>query len=257
MDARSFQAELTTRAFGRALHWVASTGSTNDDALRALRNAEAPHGSVLVAGRQNGGRGTGGRHWLSDHEDGLWFTLVVHEPLPVQPLSFLPAIALVDLVREEYRVDAHLKWPNDVLVEERKLAGFLVESQRMPSGGIGWAIGCGINVNQIGFEPAIRDTAVSLWLCTGRRHELPGVLAGLLARMERLWLERADLVALWPARSRMPGSRLRGRLHGQPIDVLVEGLSPEGHLRLRHDDGRLEDIAAHADLKTDRRLSNT
>ncbi len=248
VDPDRFAASCPTRRFGRALHWYPVTDSTNDRAIAAIRAGTVATGDVFVAERQTRGRGTGERSWYSNHGEGLWYSLVVHEPVAVAPLSFLPGIALVDVLRRDYGVDAHLKWPNDVLVDDRKIAGFLVESQQAQDGRLAWVVGCGIDVNQRDFEPQIRDIAVSLLLCTGRAHAIDELLRRHLVAMERLYDSGVDLVAAWPSRARMIGRWMSARVRDRESHVYVHGLTPEGHLRVEHEDGRRETWVSHTDL---------
>lgn len=248
MDETRFLDALRTVRLGRVLTALPVVESTNDLALQAIRDGSVVDGAVFLAGRQTHGRGTHDRQWFSNHDEGLWYSLVVMEPLPVAPLSFLPGIALVEVLVRHYQIDAHLKWPNDVLVDDRKLAGFLVESQQMPDGRTAWVIGCGINVNQRSFESPIQQHAVSMRLCTGQGHGIDELLRHHLEAMERLWLARADLVDLWPRHSRMPGRWVRAELKGRSVVVLVLGLSAEGHLLVQHEDGQRQVFVSHSEL---------
>ncbi len=248
MDAAALTRGLTTARFGQRIAFARQVDSTNTRALAALEADVVPEGTVFVAESQSRGRGTAGRKWYSD-ADGLWLTLVLQEPLRAAPLSFLPGIALVDVLRDGYGIDAHLKWPNDVVVEDRKLSGSLIESQRQPGGRVAWAVGIGINVNQSRFPEPIADLAVSLRLATGRAHRREELFQRLMVGLEQVYDRTPDLVPAWRARSRMLGRRI-GVVRGErAFAVTALDLTAHGHLLVVRDDGGREEWVASADLR--------
>ena len=165
---------------GRPRVHLRETGSTNEHA-RALTAAGAPHGTLVTAGVQTEGRGRQGRRWEAPAGSTLLLSLVIRGDL--DPLLSLRAgLAVADLAGPEARV----KWPNDVLLDGRKVAGVLVEGRPQA----GWAVlGLGVNV---ALDPRdlpleLRDSAGTL----GRpAEELEGALGELLAALER-WLEES------------------------------------------------------------------
>jgi BirA family biotin operon repressor/biotin-[acetyl-CoA-carboxylase] ligase len=236
------------RTFGRELILRERTDSTNSELARRLREQPLAAGTVLRALRQSHGRGTSGRVWHSDDEDGLWFSLLLREPLRVRPLSFLPAIALADLAREDLGIAASLKWPNDLLAGGRKLAGVLVESVPDPRRQTCWIVGVGLNVNQITLAAPIAELATSLRLITGRTHDPAELLRALLRRMEQLWDDAVDLVAAWPLRSEQIGAPVELRSGERTVTGTAVGLSPEGHLLVRTQAGRIERVISPTQL---------
>ncbi|MEM7200196.1 MAG: biotin--[acetyl-CoA-carboxylase] ligase [Planctomycetota bacterium] len=248
MNVEAVDQALTTRRFGRRLFYQARVDSTMRRAAAVLQQKALPEGAVFVADEQSRGRGTAGRVWHSERE-GLWLSCVFQEPLRAQPLSFLPGIALVDVLREHYGVDAHVKWPNDVLVGNRKISGSLGESQRQPDGRTAWVLGVGINVNQAAFAPPIHDVAVSLRLATGQMESRELCLARFLGKLEELYDGATDLVAEWRRRTQMLGRTVTAIRAGQEQDVQVLDLTPEGHLVVALPNGVRETLVAAVDLR--------
>jgi BirA family biotin operon repressor/biotin-[acetyl-CoA-carboxylase] ligase len=166
------------------------TGSTNDRA-RALASGGAPHGTLVTAAEQTAGRGRQGRTWSAPAGTALLMSLVLRGELPLLPLAAGVAVA------EVLGPAARLKWPNDVLVDGRKVAGILVEARP----GEGWSVlGIGINVAvAVGDLPAgVRGSAGTL----GRTPaEIEPLLATLAGRLER-WLAEPGEVVLDAWRSR-------------------------------------------------------
>ena len=149
------------------LHWLGNPrihidccASTNDEAARLAR-AGAAHGTVIIASKQTGGRGREGRPWASP-EGGLYLSAVLRPPLPladVPPMTLAIGIAICDAVRAE-GAPAVIKWPNDLLVDGRKLAGVLVESHSQ--GGKLDAVIAGIGINLDRTPESVANTAISL-----------------------------------------------------------------------------------------------
>lgn len=248
MNERSLRDGLATTWLGRTMFYADSVDSTNLWAARSSGTNPQVEGAVFVAARQTRGRGSGGSRWYSDDTDGLWFSIVLREPVRVQPLSFLPGVALVDLLRQEIGVDAHLKWPNDVLVGDRKLAGILVESQQQSDASTAWIVGIGLNVNQVAFPPELADTAVSLRLLTGRPFRRQSLLQRLLQQIERIYRTDVDVVQLWRTRTRMIGARVRATRRGVPSWVHVVGVNDAGHLQVIAADGSQQTWVSSTDL---------
>ena len=139
------------------IHYFAELSSTMDTA-RELARKNCPDLTVVISGRQTAGRGRLNRQWLSD-EGGLYFTIVLRPaiPLPISArVNFLASLTLARVLRETYGIEAAVKWPNDILVDDRKLSGMLSELEGEADQVFFVNIGMGINVNNnpAGIEPA-------------------------------------------------------------------------------------------------------
>ncbi len=239
MEARDILSHLRTQTLGRTLRLHDEVDSTNLRAVAAIRTGCAVHGEVHMARRQTAGRGTGERSWDSASPDGLWATLVLLEgpPLPA-PLSFWPALAIHDVLTREFAVPARLKWPNDVLVHARKIAGILVETTPTPDGGQGYAVGMGVNLLQTAFEGDLAGTATSLRMEIGLDVPPAAFLISLLEALEA-WEER-DLLDGFVKASRMLLRPLRAERDGTWITATPIGITKEGFLEVEREDGSLE-----------------
>ena len=256
MNEASLRNGLQTRVFAQNLIFFDVTDSTNTQAKTILRRRALPEGAVLVAERQTAGRGAGDHRWESSAPQSLLFSLILQTPLQLQPLSFLPAVALARTLRERYDIEAHLKWPNDVLVGDRKLAGILCEGVSQPNQQLAWVVGVGVNVNQRTFPAPIRDIAVSMRNVTRESYAIERVFQDYLLEMERLYHSQANLVNAWLRYTRMIGQTIRATQRGREVVVTAVGLSPEGHLQVEHADGRREDWTSAASLRIDRRYAS-
>ncbi len=235
---------------GGKLVYRSVTASTNDD-VRNLAIAGAPDGLVVLADSQTHGRGRLGRRWFSPPEGSLILSALFRHPAPVeqaQRFTMIAGLALLDAISAVTRLRAELKWPNDVLVSGRKVAGILAETE---SSGprLRWAVvGIGANVD-IDFTPYpdLADSATSLSREAGRVVERGPLLVALIRALSRRY---AALVA-----GGSPLEEWSSRLAtlGQPVEVesgrsrfagMAEGVTPEGALLVRLEDGSQQELLA-------------
>jgi BirA family biotin operon repressor/biotin-[acetyl-CoA-carboxylase] ligase len=234
-----------------AVDVVARTGSTNAD-LAARARAGAPAGTVLVTDFQDAGRGRQGRTWVAPRGTSIALSVLLR-PVDVEPsrwtwLPLLAGLAVVEALRRAADVPALLKWPNDVLVDGRKVCGILAERVETPTGPA-CVLGMGVNVWLAADELPV-PTATSLALLAQARE--PGsrppsrdlLIATVLAALELLYQrwevldDDAPFAAAYLKRSDTLGRRVRVHLAG---DVTVEGraeaLDADGRLVVRTDTG--------------------
>lgn len=221
--------------------------STNDDAARLAR-AGARHGTVVTARAQRAGRGRDGRVWASPRDTGLYLSAVVRPPLPlvdVPPMTLAIGIGVCDAIRA-MGAPAALKWPNDVLVHGRKLAGVLLEAHSQGHRLDAVVIGIGVNLRAAGLPAELADTAIALEDAAGAPVDRARFVAQLLAEVER-WIDRyvaSGLAVIAPAwRDRMaPGIAARARIDGDWLHGELTGLDNDGALLLSDASGRLHRV---------------
>ena len=162
-DVERLRQLLRTAQIGRSFRYEAVVGSTMDEA-RAAGRAGAPHGLVILADEQTAGRGRFGRRWVAPAGANLTFTVLVRPDLArLERLSIAAAVAVADALHERTAVAPVFKWPNDVQVDGRKLAGILVETELDGDRPAFALVGIGLNVNvETQSEPEIAALAVSL-----------------------------------------------------------------------------------------------
>jgi BirA family biotin operon repressor/biotin-[acetyl-CoA-carboxylase] ligase len=218
--------------FGRPYLWSESCASTQD----VLRGRGLPEGAVAVTEHQVSGRGREGRRWEDTPGRSLLLSLLLRPPAgaQVQQLSLVAGLAVAETV-EPARDVASLKWPNDVLVGGRKVAGILLESSREE-------VVCGIGVNVLQTEAELpaeaRAPAASLLTATGHETDRAELLVTLLDTLEHrydIW-RRSGLAPL------LDELESRNVLRGKRVTAGVEGgtagrIAPDGRLTLRRDDG--------------------
>ena len=234
--------------FVRDIIVLAETGSTND--VAAKLGAEGAEGGVLVlAETQTAGRGRFGRRWNSAAHCGIWMSLLLRPALPLEKWTRLTTWAAVS-VAAAVGGRASIKWPNDVQIDGKKVAGILTEVGASAPGLSGSArpfvvIGIGLNANQepADFPPELATMAQSLRMALGEPVDRAELLVSLLGEMERRWpaVEKdfGSLVAEAAARSSLLGRWVQVTVAGAPAEGVAEELDDEGHLMLRQADGSL------------------
>jgi BirA family biotin operon repressor/biotin-[acetyl-CoA-carboxylase] ligase len=228
---------------------LAETSSTNDVARKQARKG-ARSGFLVAASHQTRGRGRLGRSWESPPDRGLYVSILLRPDLPMTEagkLTILSSVALVDAVEAVSGLRPNIKWPNDLVVGRRKLAGLLIETEPKGKRLAFAVIGIGLNVRQEAkdFSPEVRGLATSLYLATGQLHRRADLLVALLQALEqRLSRPFDEAREAWTASSLTLGQRVtlttvRGRKHGQAM-----GLDESGALLLRSDSGEVEAVTA-------------
>jgi BirA family transcriptional regulator, biotin operon repressor / biotin---[acetyl-CoA-carboxylase] ligase len=228
---------------------LTETSSTND-VVRDQAQKGARAGFLVAATRQTAGRGRLGRSWESPQGGGLYVSLLLRPDLAVTEagkLTILSSVAVVDAVETVAGLRPQIKWPNDLILKRRKLAGVLIETERKGNRLVFAVIGIGLNVRQEAedFSPEVRDQATSLHLATGGIYRRADLLVALLQGLERRLCQPFDEVReAWAASSLTLGQRVtlttaRGRKHGQAL-----GLDESGALLLRSDSGEVEAVTA-------------
>jgi len=232
---------LNTHDMGQTLHCFEEIASTSDLA-KELAEQGAPHGEVVVAERQTAGRGRRGRPWESPPRKNLYLSAVLRPELPPRrapELTLVAAIAVCEACRQA-RVDAGIKWPNDVLAGERKLAGILTELAAEPDA-VHWVVlGIGVNLNTEpeDFPPELRATATSLRIERGQPVPRALFTAALLTQLEQ-WLDRhaeegfGAIRDAWRERSATLGREVRVEVDGGEVDGVAEDLDDSGALVVR------------------------
>ena len=237
---------LTTEAIGHPFLWVEETGSTNED-MKRMAEEGACHGTVLCAGHQTNGKGRRGRNWDSPKGDNIYLSILLRpdlEPVHASMLTLLGALAVAEAVEETAGAKCRIKWPNDLVLDGKKVCGILTE---MSSGmeGIRYIIvGIGINVNRSIFPEEIAHMAGAIEP-VGTKEEM---IASLLSHFEKkyqIFLEHRSLKPFLEEYNRRLISI------GQQVQILSGdqvwirtclGINEGGALIVKDEDGVTEEI---------------
>ena len=218
--------------------------SSTMDTAKELARKDCPHLTVVIAGRQIKGRGRLKRHWLSD-DGGLYFTMVLRPDIPValsSRVNFLASLTLARVIREMFQIDAAVKWPNDILVDDRKVSGMLSELEAETDRVLFINIGMGINANNdpSGAEPA----AASLKKITGREISRKILLARFLDEFEDGLnkVEFENVIAEWKKYTVTLNRRVKIVTHKETTEGLAVDVENDGGLILELADGSRKKI---------------
>ena len=206
LSASEIASRLTTRWAGRKLYYLDTTGSTNNDAKRMGEEGE-PHGTTVVADIQTAGKGRRGRSWQSLSGTSLSFTILLRPdfaPDKASMITLVMALSVAEAVGEITGTVAGIKWPNDIVMNKKKICGMLTEMTMTPEmDEIQYVVvGAGINVNNASpeeFQEEVRPTATSMRIETGQQYNRANLLNQVLLRFEEnyeIFLKTLDLSGL-------------------------------------------------------------
>jgi BirA family biotin operon repressor/biotin-[acetyl-CoA-carboxylase] ligase len=238
---------VRSRLPGRRIEWLDTTGSTMTEAAR-LEEEGCPSGTVIGAEEQTSGQGRLGRAWHSPKDAGLYFTVLLRLPLAPERLPVLTlalGLAVSDTLRLLAGAHADLRWPNDVMIDDRKCAGILTQLH-----GEAVLAGVGINVNQTSFPPDVASIATSLAIAAGRPQQREPLLVYLLGAIDsfaKVLITSGVEPILQMFENCSSYVRDRRVIIEQPAGTLegvTAGLTPAGFLQLRQDNGTLTTIIA-------------
>lgn len=223
--------------FGNPLYYFEQLESTNETADQLAREG-CPEGTVVLANEQTRGKGRKGNAWFSPADRNLYFSLVLRTA--AASLKYLPYMACLSVQRALARsgVNADLKWPNDVVVRDRKLCGILIQTS-MEDQKLQFAVtGCGINVNVMEFPEELRGAATSVALETGSVQPREALLASVLLEFERLY-EKIDETAweefsagLERSSTYLRGCQVKIMQDGEALEGTTAGLDGYGGLKI-------------------------
>lgn len=239
----SLQRFLRSAVFGHRIFYYPSIGSTNDRALE-LAAAEEPEGGLVLAEEQTAGRGRRERTWCSTPYAGIYASLILRPAMPATRaplLTFMAAVAVADALNEQTGLKARIKWPNDVLVAGRKIAGVLGEVRGNEPEVREMVVGFGVNVNHAAadFPEAIRDQATSVRLERGASTDRAPILASVLEGFERRYARLlrdgpATLLKEWESLSALaPGAPITVAGPAGRVEGAFAGIDDEGGLILK------------------------
>ena len=218
--------------------------SSTMDTAKDLARKNCPDFTVVVAGRQTRGRGRLRRQWLSD-DGGLYFTMVLRPEIPLllsSRVNFLASLTLARLLRELFHIDAAVKWPNDILVDGRKISGMLSELEAETDRLLFINIGMGINVNN---DPSdVEPGASSLKKITGREISKKMLLARFLVEFEKSLkkVEFENVISEWKKYTVTLNRRVKIVTHREVSEGLAVDVEQDGALVLELADGSRKKI---------------
>jgi BirA family transcriptional regulator, biotin operon repressor / biotin---[acetyl-CoA-carboxylase] ligase len=247
LTRETIHSTLSTTWLGRRIELFDSLSSTNREAAQ-LAQADVEHGTVVAADGQTAGRGRLSRTWFSPPGANLYCSIILRAARPPERLtewlSWLPlvsALAAAEAIEQVSSIHVSVKWPNDLLISERKVGGILCESGTGIRSDPFQIIGIGINVNvdHDDWPTELRESATSIWqerkLVVDRNRLLAQVLLELEQCLDELVVHGTNRIAMaYHQRCSTIGHTVRATLgNGEIVVGLAEGISQDGSLRVR------------------------
>ncbi|ADD68011.1 biotin/acetyl-CoA-carboxylase ligase [Denitrovibrio acetiphilus DSM 12809] len=239
-----FDVSVYSQFYGKSgkLLYLEEIDSTNAYAVRT----DLEPFTCVVADVQTSGRGRSGRVWHSDTDTNLYFSVVIGglDSSMLLPLNIFAGYILSDTLK--HLVDAKVKWPNDIIVNGKKLAGILMETSF--SGGVleKAVLGIGLNVNREVFPDDIKDIATSLYIETGEKHSREQILASFMTSFENSFdlfrSNRIDIVKLWSSYSAYLDKKITIHKDGVKTGYTEKGIDATGCLQAIDSTGSLKTI---------------
>jgi BirA family biotin operon repressor/biotin-[acetyl-CoA-carboxylase] ligase len=246
--------------FSGNIHHCVQADSTNSVALRGAALAgehpdDTPEGAIFLAEEQTAGRGRSAHSWHSERGTGIYCSFLLRPPMtPAESLwlSLISGVAVQDAVRETCGLAADIRWPNDLLLNDKKFAGILTEMSSEGNKVHHAVVGIGVNVNHRSFPGDLGSTATSLQIEGGREYSRLEVAAALIRAVDR---EYRALLRAMSSPIRTPALRFEPIMRrvesrssyalGKQVHVdedggysgITDGLDPRGFLRVRTDKG--------------------
>ena len=251
VNAANIQKYLQTVAYGRSIEYHSSCGSTQNLAYDAAQMG-APDGTLVVSEEQTAGKGRLSRHWDSAAHKGIWMSLIVRPSLMPQQapqMTLVAAVAIARAIENVTGIEATIKWPNDILINGKKMTGILTELQSEPDRVKAIILGIGMNVNQDeeDFPEELKEIATSLKIACGTQVDRAKLIAEILGFIE-LYTKMYEkhgfgpIKLLWEGYSNTAGKRIRAVMLNETIEGTALGISEDGLLELKLDDGSVRGI---------------
>lgn len=257
MTANEISYGLKTTFIGQTIKYEETVDSTQKIA-KQLGMDNAPEGTVVIAEEQLQGRGRMDRPWHSPKYTGIWMSIILRPQIPLQKapqLTLLTAVAITQAIEEVTSLHPEIKWPNDILLNGKKITGILTELQAEADKIHSVIIGIGMNVNQLqdDFPPELKSIATSLRIEKGEKINRSELIKEIFIRLEKLYLQYLKhgfypIKVLWESYATSIGKNIRARTLSGTLSGKALGITDDGVLLLEDEEGTVHEIYS-ADIK--------
>lgn len=251
VNAANISEQLETTAYGRRVKYFKTCLTTQTIAHKEAQSGAAD-GTLIISEEQTAGKGRLARPWVSSSGRGIWMSLIIRPELAPQQapqLTLVAAVAIVRAIEEVADIQPVIKWPNDILLNGKKITGILTELQADPDRVKAIILGIGVNANQQleDFPEELHSIATSLLMETGKKVDRAKLVAKIMQYVEQytaLYVEKgfAPIKLLWESYATITGKRIRANMVKESVDGVALGISEDGRLELQLDDGTIRGI---------------
>ena len=244
---------LKTKWIGKTIHYFRTLDSTNAKAYQLALNG-AEEGEVVIAEFQEKGRGRLGRHWFSPPFLNLYVSIILRpkiSPHQASLITLMAAVATADAIQKFSGLLPLIKWPNDILLHDRKVAGLLneIHSEMDRIHFVILGIGVNLNMSEKMFSKEIRSVATSLKIEMGQTISRKAFLQSLLQELEKwytIFIKEGNAIILkaWRDRAHIKGRRVKVTSFGEKLVGMAVDVDSDGALILETEDGKRERVVA-------------
>ena len=235
----------------REVVYYDETDSTNNEAKRAAERDNAADGTLYITESQTGGRGRRGRNWVSPAGSGIWMSLLLRPdiaPVNASMLTIVAAMAVQEAIHKVLTEDGHdaecrIKWPNDIVLNKKKVCGILTEMSAEMDSIHYVVIGIGINVNTTDFDESIKDMATSIYLGTGKKVKRSNIIAAFSHSFKKYYeafLKTQDLTYIVDRYNELlinKGRTVKAIYANKELVGEALGINKDGELIIKTEDG--------------------
>nr|WP_302328497.1 biotin--[acetyl-CoA-carboxylase] ligase [Salirhabdus salicampi] len=262
ISGNTLQWGLETNWLGQSLTFEEQTESTQTIAHQ-LAQQGAIHGSVVVADEQLEGRGRLNRPWHSEKGSGIWMSMILRpeiQPHKAPQLTLLTAVAIVETLKKVCKIEPKIKWPNDIFIHDRKLAGILTEMQAETDQIQYVIIGLGLNVNHRSDDlpEALQNIASSIHIETGKQWPRAHIIQRFLVELEGLYEHFiqhgfAKIKEMWLANAYKIGEQITVHTRNKAWEGILLGIQDDGALRVEEVENKEQHILYSAEIEWHKR----
>ena len=234
------KANLNTKFIGKHIEYYTYTDSTNNDIWELLLHGEAENGTLIITDDQREGRGKKNSRWISSPGKNLTFSFLLKPKISIEKLglvSLLIGIAIVESIKQFCNLDCKLKWPNDILIENKKFGGILIESKIIKKE-LYLCIGIGLNVNDdlSQFPNKLKQSSNSLILLKKHPIQREPLLAIILNSIEKLYINNLKIIIdCWLKYCEHLNSKVSFKHGEKNISGIFRGINQNGYAEIECD----------------------
>lgn len=218
---------------------------TVDSTNNAAKNTDCKEGTLFLAETQTKGKGRMGRQWVSERGCGIWMSIVLMPPIKaehINQLTLVTGLAVCETLTELCKLPFKIKWPNDIVIEGKKVCGILVEGIAENGKPVKVIDGIGINVNRKKFTAELADKATSLYMLTGKKADRAKIINKFAEIFENYYKEFLNngiinIMEKYKALCITLNSEITAIKDGKKIDAVAVGITDNGELTVKKEDG--------------------
>ena len=242
-----YHTHLKTKFLGRGMKYLSQTNSTNEDAWSSFQDG-SPDGTLFITDNQQEGKGRRQNNWVSTKEKSLTFSFILQPEMQLEKLGLLPlltGVSIVEAIKSSASIQTGLKWPNDIMLNEKKMGGILVES-KSGQNGLGVVVGVGLNINES--EQDIPDSlskqATSLAIYSNSSSSRELILSAILNEFEQLYQNQMDdIIPLWQEYCIHRNTSVTFHSENHRSRGIFQGINSLGHAEINMN-GKTESFSA-------------